>query len=165
MSTQWRKIAGDFRERRLQIFLIAIILVLGTAGVIAALNARTVLAREIGKSYERANSADLILWFDKAEPEIVELVRSHPEVAAVEERATLFSRIAGKSGDWFPLRLTVLRDFSNQTVNLASRAAGLSRIRRLSSLAASASAPEWLRNKQGSTLPSAIQHSPTDRAS
>ena len=36
MSTQWRKIAADFREHRLQIFFVAIILLLGTAGVIAA---------------------------------------------------------------------------------------------------------------------------------
>ena len=40
MNTQWRKIAGDFRERRLQIFLIAVILIFGIGGVIAALNAR-----------------------------------------------------------------------------------------------------------------------------
>jgi len=36
MNTQWRKIAGDFRQHRLQIFLIAVILILGTAGVVAA---------------------------------------------------------------------------------------------------------------------------------
>ena len=44
MNTQWRKIAGDFRERRLQIFLIALILVLGIGGVVAALNAATAAA-------------------------------------------------------------------------------------------------------------------------
>jgi putative ABC transport system permease protein len=124
MNTQWRKIAGDFREHRLQILLIAVVLVAGTAGVIAALNARTVLAREIDRSYERANGADIMLWFDKVEPGIVELVRSRPNVAAVEPRATAFTRIEGKSGEWFPMRLTVLRDFANQTVNLIHRESG-----------------------------------------
>src|SRR5881394_3067586 len=121
MNTQWRKIAGDFRERRLQIFLIAVILILGIGGVVAALNARAVLAREIARSYERANSADIVLWFDKVELEIIELVRARPHVAAVEPRATAFTRIASKSGEWFPARLTILRDFANQSVNLVHR--------------------------------------------
>ena len=121
MNTQWRKIAGDFREHHLQIFLIALILILGIAGVIAALNARAVLAREIARSYERANGADVVLWFDKVEPQIIERVRARPNVAAVAPRATAFTRIASKSGEWFPLRLTILPDFENQTVNLVHK--------------------------------------------
>jgi putative ABC transport system permease protein len=124
MNTQWRKIAGDFREHRLQILLIGVVLVAGTAGVIAALNARAVLAREIDRSYAHANGADVVLWFDKVEPGTVELVRSRPNVAAVEPRATAFTRIEGKSGEWFPMRLTVLGDFTNQTVNLIHRESG-----------------------------------------
>jgi putative ABC transport system permease protein len=124
MNTQWRKIAADFREHRLQIFLVAIILVLGTAGVIAALNARAVLAREIDESYRRANGADIVLWFDKADAPLVELVRSRPGVEAVEARATAFTRVAAKSGEWFPARLTVLSNFENQTVNLVHRDRG-----------------------------------------
>jgi len=124
MSTQWRKIAGDFRQHRLQIFLIAIILILGTAGVVAALNARAILAREIEKSYQLANAPDIILWFDKVEPALLDLVRGRPGVAEVDARAVAFTRIAGKSGEWFPLRLTVLPDFAKQKVNLIHRDEG-----------------------------------------
>ena len=121
MNTQWRKIAADFREHRLQIFLIAIILVLGTAGVIAALNARAVLVREINESYQRANGADVILWFDKVDPTLLEQVRSRSGVEAVEARAVEFTRIAAKSGEWFPARITVLPDFAKQEVNVVHR--------------------------------------------
>ena len=124
MNTRWRKMAGDFRQNRLQIFLIAIILVLGTAGVVAALNARAILAREITASYQRANAADMILWFDKVEPPLLDLVRSRPEIAAVEARATAYTRIGSKSGEWFPARLTVLPDFASQSANLVHRHAG-----------------------------------------
>ena len=124
MSTQWRKIAGDFRQHRFQIFLIAVILVLGTAGVVAALNARAILAREIARSYQRANAPDIILWFDKVDPALRDLVRARPGVAQVDARAVAFSRIAGKSGEWFPLRLTVLPDFAKQAVNLIHRDEG-----------------------------------------
>jgi putative ABC transport system permease protein len=121
MNTRWRKVAADFREHRLQILLVAIILVLGTAGVIAALNARAVLAREIDQSYRHANGADIVLWFDKVDTPLAELVRSRPGIGAVDARATAFIRVAAKSGEWFPARLTVLSDFANQTVNLVHR--------------------------------------------
>lgn len=124
MKRQWRKTAGDFREHTSQIFFIAVILVLGTAGVIAALNARAVLAREITRSYELANGADVVLWFSRIEPEVVEQVRSRPNVAAAEARSTTFTRIAGKSSEWFPMRLTILQDFANQSVNLVHRDTG-----------------------------------------
>src|SRR5256885_1528655 len=35
-----------------------------------------------------------------------------------------FTRIASKSGEWFPLRLTILRDFENQSVNLVHKDKG-----------------------------------------
>src|SRR3954463_5129242 len=111
MNTQWRKIAADFREHRLQILLVALILVLGTAGVVAALNARAVLAREIDESYRRANGADIVLWFDKVDPPVVEQVRSYPGIAGAEARANSFTRVAAKSGEWFPARITVVTDF------------------------------------------------------
>ncbi|HMG04661.1 MAG TPA: hypothetical protein VK581_04320 [Chthoniobacterales bacterium] len=66
MNTQWRKIPGDFRQHRLQIFLLALVLTLGTAGVVAALNARAILAREIAASFASANSPDIILWSTKS---------------------------------------------------------------------------------------------------
>ena len=124
MNTQWRKIAGDFRQHRLQIFLIGVILVLGTAGVVAALNARAILAREIAASYQRANAPDILLWFDKVNPALLDLVRARPGVAEVDARSTAFLRIAGKSGEWFPMRLTLLPDFAKQKVNLIHRDAG-----------------------------------------
>ena len=125
MNTRWRKIAGDFREHRLQILLIGAILILGSAGVMTALNARSVLAREIEKSYGRANGADLIFWFDKVDPQLVDLVRSRPGVAEVEARSTAFTRVASQSGEWFPMRLTVLPDFAQQRVNLIHRDTGV----------------------------------------
>jgi putative ABC transport system permease protein len=121
MNTQLRKIAGDFREHRLEIFLIALVLILGAAGVIAALNARAILAREIAANYERANSPDIVFWFDKVEPPLLEMVRARPGVAAVDARRTASTRVAGKSGEWLSMRLTVLPDFAHQKISLLHR--------------------------------------------
>jgi putative ABC transport system permease protein len=118
MNTQWRKVLGDFREHRLQIFLIGLVLTLGSAGVVVAVNARAILQREIAKSYGSAHSADVVLWFDKVEPSLLEKVRALPRVAAVDARRVAFTRVGGKGGAWFPMQLIIVRDFSDQQVGL-----------------------------------------------
>jgi putative ABC transport system permease protein len=121
MNTQWRKILGDFRQHRLQIFLLGLVLTLGTAGVVAALNARAILAREIVASYSSANSPDIVLWFEKVDAALLDQVRSRPGVAAVDARRTAFTRVAAKSGEWIAMRVAVVRDFKNQQLSLLHR--------------------------------------------
>jgi putative ABC transport system permease protein len=114
MNTSWRKIAGDFRQHRMQIGLIGLVLMLGTAGVVAALNARAILEREIAVSYAAARSPDLALWFDRVDAALLAAVRAHPGVAAADARRVASTRIEGPAGTWIPTRLLILRDFADQ---------------------------------------------------
>ena len=117
-NTQWRKIAGDFRLHRFQITVIGLVLALGTAGVVAALNARTVLEREIAASYAGAKSPDLALWFDRVDDALMESIRRMPGVAAAEARRVTALRVEGKAGGWIPTRLLVRADFTHQQTGL-----------------------------------------------
>ena len=117
MNTRWRKILGDFRAHRLQIALIGLVLTLGAAGVIAALNARAVLQREIARSFAAAESPNIVVWFDKVNSALLQKVREQPGVAEVDARHVVFTRVAGKGGKWFPMRLTVLRNFTDQRLS------------------------------------------------
>jgi len=114
MNMRWRKAAGDLRLYRLQIGLIAMVLMLGTAGVVAALNAHAILQREIAASFLQAASPDIALWFDRVEGRAPEIVAAQEGVAAIESRRTVFTRIAARDGSWLPVRLTVVADFSAQ---------------------------------------------------
>src|SRR4051794_27054001 len=118
MNTRWRKIAGDFREHRLEIVLLGIVLTLGAAGVIGALNARAILVREIAQSYASANSPDIVLWFESVDAPLLEQVRARPGVGAVDARRTAFTRIAADGGDWFTARIAVIPDFHQQQLAL-----------------------------------------------
>ena len=118
MSMQWRKVVGDLRQYRLQIFLITLVLALGTAGVVAALNARAILKREIATSHTSAQSPDIALWFERVTPELLASVAAMDGVAAVDARRMTYTRVKANDGTWLPLRLTVLRDFSTQRLGL-----------------------------------------------
>ena len=124
MNTQWRKIAGDFRSHRLQITVIGVVLMLGTAGVMASLNARAVLEREIAASYLGAKSPDLALWFDQVDAPLLAEVRKIPGVAAADARRITSTRVEGKSGTWIPTRLLIGRDFTDQQTGLVHQHEG-----------------------------------------
>ncbi len=118
MNTQGRKIAGDFRSHRAQIALIGLVLMLGTAGVVAALNVRAILEREIAASYAGARSPDLALAFDRVDDALLAEVRAHPGVAAADARRVTSTRVEGPGGTWIPTRLLIVRDFADQRTGL-----------------------------------------------
>ncbi len=118
MNMRWRKVAGDLNIYRLQIGLIALVLILGTAGVVAALNAQAILKREIAGSYATASSPDISLWFDRVEPRFQEIVALEEGVASTDARRIAFARVAARDGTWLPIRLMVVRDFAAQKLGL-----------------------------------------------
>jgi putative ABC transport system permease protein len=116
MNTQWRKIAGDLRQHGGQIALIALVIAVGTAGVVGALNARAILEREIDASFGSAHVPDVALSVDRVEPAMLELVRTHEDVAEADARRTWTSRVAGTNEEWIGARLVVVADLADQRV-------------------------------------------------
>lgn len=119
MNTHWRKITGDFRQHRRQIFFIGLVLALGTMVVVAALNAQFTLKRAIPDNYARSNSPDILLSFDKVDDVMLDLVRAQPGVFDADARRTALMRVAGqKPGEWISMLLVVRRDFDDQRVGV-----------------------------------------------
>jgi putative ABC transport system permease protein len=118
---RWRKVVGDARGNGAQIGLIALVLALGTAGVVAVLDAQAILKREIAASYETARAPDIALWFDRVPPQALAVVAVHEEVAGVEARRVAFTRVATRDGSWLPMRVTILRDIASQQTGAIHR--------------------------------------------
>ena len=108
MNMRWRKMAADLHAYRAQITLIVIVLVLGAAGVVAALDAQAVLRRETAQSFQSAAAPDIVLWFDRIDAELLAGVAAQEGVAAVAVRRSLLTRLALPDGRWLPLRLFIL---------------------------------------------------------
>ena len=118
MRAPWLKVRGDLRQHAPQIALLALVLGTGTAGVVAALNSRHVLEREIAASFASSRSPDLALTLDRAEPAMLEIVRTHEDVADADARRTLLTRSAGAHDDWIGTRLVVVPDFRAQRIGV-----------------------------------------------
>ncbi len=110
MNMRWRKVQADWRAYRAQIAWIGLVLVLGTAGVVATLDAQAVLRREIAASYGGAVAPDLALWFDAVDEPLLAKVAAQSGVAAVDARRITYTRVAGAAGADYPARLSLVRD-------------------------------------------------------
>ena len=108
----WRKVKGDARHHWLQISLIALVLITGTAGVVAALNAQAILKREIASSFAAAQSPDIALLFDQVTPQLLAYAAAQPGVKAVDARRMVTTRVEAKDGTWLSMRLTIVPDIS-----------------------------------------------------
>ena len=117
-SMRWRKVRGDARQHWLQITLIALVLVVGAAGVAAALNAQAILKREIASSFSKANVPDIALLFAQVTPRLLADVAAQPGVRAGGARRIVTTRVEAQDGSWLPMRLTIVRDFSAQQLGV-----------------------------------------------
>jgi putative ABC transport system permease protein len=117
MKMQWQKVTGDFRQHKSQWMLILLILIIGIAGVIAAMNARAILIREIPANFASANSPDLTLWLERIDLAWLSKVNAIDGVDLVEARGNMMTRVATAKGGWLPMRLTVVENFSQQRLS------------------------------------------------
>lgn len=117
-SMWWRKVQGDARQHWLQICLIALVLITGTVGVVAALNAQAILKREIASNFATAQSPDIALLFEQVTPHLLAEVAMQPGVWAADARRTVITRVEAKDGTWLPMRLTIVQDLSKQQLGV-----------------------------------------------
>jgi putative ABC transport system permease protein len=102
-----RKVLGDLRHYRAQLLAVWMVLALATAGVVATLDTRAILDREIGVSFAAGEAPDVALWIDAVDAPKLALVRAMPGVVAVDSRRIINTRVKARDGTWLPMRITV----------------------------------------------------------
>ena len=118
MNMQFRKAFGDVKRNWLSMSAILSVLILGAAAVMATLNAREILGREIATNFSQSLAPDLAVWFDNVDVNVMQKIAALDAVAAVDARRTALLRVRAKDGSWLPLNLTVKPDFHAQQLSV-----------------------------------------------
>lgn len=109
-GTRWLKLRADLRAYRLSFALIVGVLCLGSAAMVAVLDARKLLRSDIASSFDGAVAPDIVLWFDAVDEALLADIARQTGVAAVDARRSTFNRVLSADGIEFPLRLSIVRD-------------------------------------------------------
>jgi putative ABC transport system permease protein len=116
MMTLSRKAWGDITAYPARFLLFLGVTFAGTILLIAALIGRSIISREIDRSFENANPPHVVVYADAVTDDLVSKVKSLPNVEAAEPRHTIRGRVLTASG-WQSLRMIVMPDASAAEVS------------------------------------------------
>lgn len=111
LPARWSKVVGDLRRERWKMVAIAASLFVSSLAVAAAFCAKSILAREVARSFEQTRPANAIYYLDQVPAELVRAVEEEGTVRAAERRRLVRARAEASPGEWLPLRLFVIDDF------------------------------------------------------
>ena len=125
IAPRWIKLWRDAVAARGRLALIVVAVAASVAALATMAIASAVLMREVPRSYLGSNPASVQLEL-AAEPDAALLarVRQRPDVAQAELAATLRGRVELAPGDWAPLLLFVVPDFTTLAINTVHPEAG-----------------------------------------
>ena len=118
IAPRWIKLWRDAVAARGRLALIVVAVAASVAALATMAIASAVLMREVPRSYLGSNPASAQLEL-AAEPDsaVLENVRQRPGIARAELAASLRGRIELSPGDWAPLMLFVVPDFTTLAIN------------------------------------------------
>lgn len=117
MSVFWNKVFRDMSERPSRALLVALAVLIGTATLCAGLSSRVILTREITASFDRSNPPTAVFAVERVTSSLIDVVRSQPEVVAVDSRRIVRGRIKNGVGQWQPLLLFGVPAFAARSVS------------------------------------------------
>jgi putative ABC transport system permease protein len=125
MAPRWVKLWRDAVAARGRLVLIVVAVAASVAALATMAIASAVLMREVPRSYLGSNPASAQLEL-AAQPDagVLERVRRQPGIAQAELAASLRGRIELSPGDWAPLLLFVVPDFTTLAINTVHPEAG-----------------------------------------
>lgn len=117
VNPRWRKILRDLSSNRTRTILVVASIAVGIFAVGTVQHLRTVILDEMRAIYDQSGSAHATLSISNLDDATLDVVRRMPEIAAAEGRSSLGLSIAVAPEEWSRFSVTMVDDFTNNTVN------------------------------------------------
>lgn len=120
IGSRWRKVARDLWQHRIRTLLVVLSIAAGVGGVGSVAQMRSVISRDLERSYADVRPANATLYTDDAfDDELVRAVRRVPGIADAEGRRSLMLRFrTGPEREWRLMELFVLPDDGETRVSI-----------------------------------------------
>ena len=126
MSPRWTKVLRDIQMARYRLLMVIVALAASVAAVTTMLSTYAVLEREVPRNYLGTNPSSAQLTLDaEVSDELLNQVRSRPNIVAAEAAATVFARMEVGTNEWLPLMLFVIPNFDTLRINTLHREYGM----------------------------------------
>jgi putative ABC transport system permease protein len=124
LSPRWRKVFADVWSNKTRTLLVVLSIAVGVFAIGAIAGANALLTREMTAAYLAVNPADVSIYCDAFDDDLVRSVRRIPGVAEAVGSQTINARIQIGSAQWRDLTIYVVRDFEDMRINKVFPVAG-----------------------------------------
>jgi putative ABC transport system permease protein len=124
LSPRWRKVFADVWSNKTRTLLVVLSIAVGVFAIGAIAGANALLSREMTAAYLAVNPADVSIYCDAFDDDLVRSVRRIPGVAEAVGSQTVNARIQIGSDQWRDLTIYVVRDFEDMRINKVFPVAG-----------------------------------------
>ena len=115
--TVWRKVFNDLWLNKTRTLLVVLSIAVGVAAIGTIAGGHVVFSRDMQESFNSINPANITIFSDPFEEEMVAAVRKIRGVKSADGRRTVAVRLQGPDGIWKQMNLTVIADYKDIRVN------------------------------------------------
>lgn len=124
LRTRWRKVLLDLRSNKARTILVIAAIAVGVFAVGLVAVAQHILLGELTRDYLSSNPASATIHTMPLDDAFIESVRTMPDVAEAEGRASLRVRVSVGENQWRDLLLTAVPDYQTITLDKIIPVAG-----------------------------------------
>ncbi len=117
LRPRWRKVTADLWDSKTRTILVVASIAVGVFAVGAIITAYVIMSEDIDKSYRNVSPANIEIWTDPFDENLVKTIESIPGVAAAEGRHLATMRLSKDGEVWQSFDVIALDDFENASVN------------------------------------------------
>ncbi len=117
LRPRWRKVLIDLWENKARTILVVASIAIGVFAVGMIAGTYVYISQDLNTSYSAVNPANIKLWTDPFDDDLVDIVEAMDSVGHAEGRRTVTVRVRTGEEEWQNLDLIAIPDFSNIRVN------------------------------------------------
>jgi putative ABC transport system permease protein len=115
---RWRKVISDVWDSKARTILVVLSIAVGVFAVGMIVGAYYIISNDMSASYASTNPANIEIWTDDFDDDLVKSIQKIPGVKVVEGRTFVNVRARQGSTQWVSLDLIAQADYENSQINL-----------------------------------------------
>ncbi|MDX1417555.1 MAG: ABC transporter permease, partial [Candidatus Promineifilaceae bacterium] len=124
LRPRWRKVLADLWDNKLRTFLVVASIAVGVFAVGTIGHSFAIISQDMNVSYAAAQPANIEIWTDSFNEELVEDIAAMPGVAEAEGRHVFPVRLSRDGSSWKSHELIALKDYEDSNIYLRTPAEG-----------------------------------------
>ncbi len=115
--TVWKKIFNDLWFNKTRTVLVVLSIAVGVAAIGTIAGGHIVFSRDMQESFNSINPANITIFSDPFDEDMVPAIRKIRGVKSADGRRTVAVRVQAPDGNWTQMNLTVIVDYNDIRVN------------------------------------------------